>query len=210
MARFQLLPAETRFYDWFEKGSANLLAIAQLLQDLLDHYDRPESKVRGLEDAERQGDFIVHEIHDLLIKTLITPLDQEETRALTQSIDDVVDLVEQAAITMTLYKIERPTEQSKQIASIIVACAEQINLAVPMLRDKKRFGELQERITEIHRLENEADTLGREAIEQLVAHSRTDWFEFMRWKEVYALLERAVNGCEDIADVLQTVRVNNG
>src|SRR4051794_26350969 len=102
MARFQLLPAETRFYDWFEKGSANLLQIAHLLQDLLNDYDRPESKMRGLEDAERQGDFIVHEIHDLLIKTLITPLDQEETRALSQSVDDVVDAIEQAAILMAL------------------------------------------------------------------------------------------------------------
>lgn len=210
MARFQLLPAETRFYDWFEKGSANLLASAHLLQELLDHYERPESKIRGLEDAERQGDFIVHEIHDLLLKTLITPLDQEETRALSQSIDDVVDIIEQVAITMVLYKIEVPTEQSRQMAAILVGCAEQISVAIPMLRDKKLFATLQERLVEVHRLENEADSLKRDALEQLVASARDDWFEFMRWKEVYTLLERAVNGCEDIADVLQTVLVKNG
>ena len=210
MARFQLLPAETRFFDWFEKGSANLLATAHLLRDLLDHYERPESKLRGLSDAERQGDFIVHEIHDLLIKTLITPLDQEETRALSQSVDDVVDLIEQAAILMVLYKIEAPREEARQIAAIIVACAEQINGAMPLLRDKKGFPALQERISEIHRLENQADTLGQNALEQLVAHSRDDWFEFMRWKEVYTCLERAVNGCEDIADVLKTVMVKHG
>lgn len=210
MARFQLLPAETRFYDWFEKGSANLLAIAHLLQDLLDHYERPDSKLRGLSDAERQGDFIVHEVHDLLIKTLITPLDQEETRALSQSVDDVVDLIEQAAILMVLYKIEVPSEEARQIASILVLCAEQINAAIPMLRDKKQFPAMEARILEIHRLENEADSLGRSALEKLVAHSRDDWFEFMRWKEVYTCLERAVNGCEDIADVLQTVMVKNG
>ncbi len=210
MARFQLLPAETRFYDWFEKASANLLATAHLLFDLLDHYERIESKLRALSDAERQGDFIVHEIHDLLIKTLITPLDQEETRALSQSVDDVVDLIEKAAILMALYKIEAPREEARQIAGILVSCAEQINAAMPMLRDKKQFPALQERLLEIHRLENEADSLGQSALEQLVAHSRNDWFEFMRWKEVYTCLERAANGCEDIADVLQTVMVKNG
>lgn len=210
MARFQLLPAETRFYDWFEKGSANLLQIAHLLQDLLNDYDRAESKMRGLEDAERQGDFIVHEIHDLLIKTLITPLDQEETRALSQSVDDVVDAIEQAAILMTLYKIEKPTEEAKQLASIIVGCAEQINAAMPLLREKKLFSELQQRTVEVHRLENEADAVRRSALEKLVAESRDDWFEFMRWKEIYQVLESAVNLCEDIADVLQTIVVKNG
>ncbi len=210
MARFQLLPAETRFYDWFEKGSANLLTIAKLLQELLDDYDNRETKIRGLADAERQGDFIVHEIHDLLIKTLITPLDQEETRALSQSIDDVVDAIEQSAILMLLYKVEKPTEEALQLAALIVKCAEQINAAMPLLRDKKLFGALQERIAEVHRIENEADAVGRRALEKLVANSRDDWFEFMRWKEIYRLLEDAVNLCEDIADVFKTVVVKNG
>jgi predicted phosphate transport protein (TIGR00153 family) len=210
MARFQLLPAETRFYDWFEKGSANLLQIANLLQDMLDNYERADSKMRGISDAERQGDFIVHEIHDLLIKTLITPLDHEETRALSTSIDDVVDCIEQAALLMLLYKIEKPSQESRELAAIIVACAEQINAAMPLIRDKKHFPTVQKHILEVHRLENEADAVGRRALEYLVANSRDDWFEFMRWKETYQLLERAVNLCEDIADVLQTVLVKNG
>lgn len=210
MARFQLLPAETRFYDWFEKGSSNLLHIARLLQDLLSNYERPEAKLRGLADAEREGDFIVREIHDLLITTLITPLDQGETTALSQSIDDVVDAIEQAAILILLYKVEKPTEESRQMADIIVACAEQIHAGMPLLREKKHFPALQERIIEIHRLENEADDVERRALEHLVNHSRDDWFEFMRWKEIYQVLEHAVNLCEDIADVLRTVVVKNG
>jgi predicted phosphate transport protein (TIGR00153 family) len=210
MARFQLLPAEARFYDWFEKGSANLLTIAKLLQELLDDYDNRGTKIGAISDAERQGDFIVHEIHDLLIKTLITPLDQEETRALSQSIDDVVDAIEQSAILMALYKVEKPTEEARQLAALIVKCAEQINSAMPLLRDKKHFSTLQQRIAEVHRIENEADAVWRIALEKLVNNSRDDWFEFMRWKEIYQLLEDAVNLCEDIADVFKTVVVKNG
>lgn len=210
MARFQLLPAETRFFDYFEKGSANLLQISILLKEMLDNFEYPENKIRSISDAERNGDFIVHEIHDLLIKTLITPLDHEETRALTQSIDDVVDAVEQAAILMLLYKIEQPTDESRRLAGLIVSCAEQINQAMPLLRDKKHFPALEKHIHELHRLESEADTVRRGALEKLVQNHRDDWFEFMRWKETYQLLERAVNLCEDIADVMQTVVVKNG
>jgi hypothetical protein len=210
MARFQLLPAETRFYDWFEKGSANLLETAKLLQDLLDNYERTEAKFQTITDAERKGDFIVHEVHDLLIKTLITPLDQEDTRALSQAIDDVVDSIEELASLLLLYKVEQPTAEARQLGALIVACAEHIHEAMPLLRDKKTFPALQTHISELNRLEREADIVGRTALEKLVANSRHDWFEFMRWKEIYELLELTVNQCEDIADVFKTVVVKNG
>lgn len=205
MARFQLLPAEVKFYDWFDKGSANLLQAAKLLKDLVDDYDQPESKMRGISDTERQGDFIVHEIHDLLHKTLITPIDPEETQALSQAIDNVVDAIEQIAILMLLYKVEKPTREACELAGLIVGCAEQISKAIPLLREKKTMTQIQGHIVELHRLENEADSVGRRALEGLVANSRNDWFEFTRWKEIYDLLEEATDLCEDIADVLQTV-----
>jgi predicted phosphate transport protein (TIGR00153 family) len=209
MARFQLLPAETKFFDWFEKGSANLLETATLLQDFVDNYERPETKMVHIADAERQGDFITYEIHELLHKTLITPIDPEETQALSQAIDDVVDAIEQAAALFLLYKVEKPTEEARQLAAIIVASAQQINLALPMMRDKKGLAKIQQPILEIHRLEKEADSVARRALENLVANARDDWFEFTRWKEIYALLEDATDLCEDIADVLQTVVMKN-
>jgi predicted phosphate transport protein (TIGR00153 family) len=209
MARFQLLPAETRFFDWFEKGSSNLLQAARLLQDLIDHYEQPQQKMVRITETEREGDTIVHEIHDLLHKTLITPIDPEETQTLSQAIDNVVDAIEQVGILMLLYQVEKPTEEARELAALLVACAEQINQALPLLREKKSLATVQKHIVEVHRLENEADAVGRKALEQLVAHSRNDWFEFMRWKEIYDLLEEATDLCEDIGDVLQTVVMKN-
>ena len=54
MVRFQFLPAETQFYDWFEKATANLLD-AQQLQDLFDHYDDVENRVARLTELEHRG-----------------------------------------------------------------------------------------------------------------------------------------------------------
>jgi uncharacterized protein len=210
MALFQILPAETKFFDWFEKGSGNLLHAARLLQDLVDHYEGTEAKIARITEAERVGDTIVHEVSDLLLKTLITPLDQEETNDLVHRIDDVVDLIEQAAVTMSLYKVEQPTPPARELAALIVASAEQIHAAMPLLRDKKRLGQVRVRIVEVHRLENDADAVFRRALDHLVATSRQDWFEFVRWKEIYTLLEDATDHCEDIADVLQTVVLKHG
>jgi predicted phosphate transport protein (TIGR00153 family) len=207
---FQILPAETKFYDWFEKGTANLLEAAHLLKDLVDDFDRPESKVVHITEAERKGDFVLHEIHDLLNKTLITPLDQEEISALTHGIDDVVDIIEQAAVQMLLYKVEKPTDEAHGLCELIVRCAEEVNAAIPLLRDKKGLEKIHPHVVEINRLEREADALHRRALERLIAESRDDWFEFMRWKDIYEKMEDATDLCEDIADVLQTVVLKHG
>lgn len=205
MARFQILPAETKFYDWFEKGGANLLEAARLFKELVDNYDRPESKVVHITETERKGDFVLHEINDLLHTTLITPFDQEETRALGHAIDDVVDIIEQAAVLMILYKIETPTDEAHGLCELIVRCAEEVNASMALLRDKKQLGKIHAHVVEINRLEREADSLHRRALENLIANSRDDWFEFMRWKEIYEKMEDATDLCEDIADVLQTI-----
>jgi predicted phosphate transport protein (TIGR00153 family) len=207
---FQILPAEAKFYDWFEKGGANLLDAARFFKDLVDDYERPESKIVHITEAERKGDFVQHEIDDLLLKTLITPFDQEETNDLAHAIDDVVDIIEEAAVLMILYKIEQPTEEAHGLAKLIFRCTEEVNAALQLLRDKKQLSGVQKHVVEINRLEREADALHRRALENLIATSRDDWFEFMRWKEIYEKMEDATDLCEDIADVLQTIVLKHG
>ena len=209
MARFQMLPAEVKFYDWFEKGSNNLLECARLLKDLIDNYERPASKVVHLTEAERKGDFIVHEINDLLRTTLITPMDQEDIRALVHAIDDAVDLIERVAQQMIVYRVEKPTDEAHELCEIIVRCAQEVHAVMPLLREKKSFPQIQKHAVEINRLEREADEVHRRALEKLIATSRDDWFEFMRWKEIYEELEDVTDSCEDLADVLQTVVLKN-
>lgn len=209
MARFQILPAEMKFYDWFEKASANLLEAAHLLRDMMENYEQRAAKVDALTEVEHKGDFIVHEIRDLLRKTLITPLDQDETQALANSLDDAVDIIEQAAIQMIIYQVEQPTEEARALSALIVQCAETIHTAMPLLRDKHKFPQIQPHVIEVNRLEREADVVYRRALENLVADSRNDWFEFTRWKDIYEKLEDATDYCEDVAQVLEAVVLKN-
>ena len=104
MVRFQFLPAETQFYDWFEKATANLLDAAQQLQDLFDHYDDVENRVARLTELEHRGDFIVHEVMHLLIQTLIVPLDSEDIERLISALDDALDGIEATAVRMLIFR----------------------------------------------------------------------------------------------------------
>lgn len=97
MARFQILPAEQGFYDWFEKGARTANDAARLLHKLLTDYTDVDSRVAQIVELEHQGDFIVHESLGLLSKTFITPFEGDEIRALVGGVDDVIDWIEAAA-----------------------------------------------------------------------------------------------------------------
>jgi uncharacterized protein len=207
--KFQFLPAETRFYEWFEKASANVLEAAEALQDLFDHYERVENKVARITELEHRGDFIVHEVMNLLMHTLIIPLDSEDVERLISALDDTVDKIEATAVRMLIFRIEAPTETARQMAHLIRSGASELHMAMPNLREKKNFRLVTEHIKEINTIENNGDLLLREALVDIVSH-KDDLFNLIRWKEVYEMLEETTDRMEDVADVLQRVVIKNG
>jgi len=204
MPRFSILPAEEGFYDWFEKGASNLVEAARLLSDLLHDFTNVQSNVSRITEQEHHGDFIVHEIYEMLHRTFIPPLDRETIQQLAAAVDDVVDNVEAAADLMLLYKVEKPTPQAARLAEIILACAEQIDVAMPLMRSKKTVQEMRRHTIEINRLENEADQITRTGIAELLEHP-DQLFNLIRWKEIYGALEDATDRCEDVADAMNVV-----
>lgn len=204
MPRFSFLPAEEGFYDWFEKGAANLVEAARLLNALLHDYSNVQAKVARITEQEHHGDFIVHEIFDMLHRTFVPPLDRDTIQRLAAAVDDVVDNIEAAADLMLLYKVDKPTAQAQRLGEIILACAEQIDAAMPLLRSKKTIVEVRRHTIEINRLENEADQVTRAGVAELLERPN-DLFNLIRWKEIYNALEDATDRCEDVADGLNAI-----
>jgi len=207
--KFQFLPAETKFYEWFEKATANLLDAATALQDLFDHYEKVELKVKHITELEHRGDFIVHEVMHLLMQTLIVPLDSEDIERLISSLDDALDKIEATAVRMVIFRIEAPTEYARQLAQLIYQGAQELHTAMPNLREKKTFRLVTEHIKEINTIENNGDHVLREALVDIVNH-KDDLYNLIRWKEIYEMLEETTDRMEDIADVMQRVVIKNG
>jgi predicted phosphate transport protein (TIGR00153 family) len=208
---FQILPAETRFYDWFEKAAVNMVEAARLLKEAvgaIGNQELLEQRVRAITEVEHHGDFIVHEIFDLLRSTFITPLDRDQIQKIASAIDDVVDRIEAAGDVLLIYKIDKTRPEAVRLAEIVMACAEQINQAMPNLRDKGRLPRVRECMIEVNRLENEADAVLRSGLVHLVERP-DEVFELIRWKEVFGLLEEATDRAEDVADVLNGIVVEN-
>ncbi len=203
--RLSILPTEVKFFDLLQDGAENQLATAKRLLDLMEHYEQVPQKVDAVIELEHRGDFIIHEIMRQLHRTFVTPIDREDIAALGERIDDVVDALEEAARLMLDYKIERPTEKAKELASLVVKCSEELNKAVAVL--KSRGGQLRQvldQCVEINRYENEADIVFRLALAELFQEEPNP-IRIMKWRDIYTQIEQATDLCEDAADVLEGI-----
>ena len=206
--KFSFLPAEVKFYDYFEKASANLLTGARLLQNLLDNYQNVEEQVAQITEIEHQGDFIVHEVTTLLPRTLITPIDADDIQRLVSSVDDALDAVHAVSQRLLIYQITEVKKPARRLAHLIVESAQELDAAIKGLRDKKNYEQVHARIVQINTLENNGDRVYYDGLSNLVSQ-RKDLFEFIIWKEIYELLEATTDRIEDAGDVIQKVLIAN-
>lgn len=174
-----------------------------MLLAMLTDYTGAPAKAKAIKDVEHRGDEIAHTIYDQLNRIFVTPLDREDIAAIASALDDVIDLVEASADDFVLYSVDAPTEQTIEMAKIIVQSAIKIQDAVGLLSQRKARTAMRDYLTEIHRLENEGDTVYLQAVQALF--QQPDPVLIIKWMQVYAHLERAIDTCEDVADVLNGV-----
>ena len=204
MAKFLMIPRDARFYDLFEQDTANLVTAAEKLVDLFDNYEDVELKVKQMKDLEHQGDIITHQIIERLHRTFVTPIDREDIVLLANSLDDVMDFIEAAARTAFLYRIARPTEKARQLASVVVRVAYELHDVLPRLRHRDQFKRILEQCVDINSLENEADDILHAALAELF-HDCRDACEIIKWREIYQHMEDATDRGEDVANVLEGI-----
>ena len=203
--RLPLIPRENKFFDMFVADAANVTASARILEQMMRNYDDRERLTSQLRDAEHAGDQMSHDIGRELEATFVTPFDREDIHALISRLDDVVDLIEEVGDTFILYGIEEPTPLAVEQTEIIVLQCEQIQEALANLRG---FRGLERYWIEIHRLENEGDRIVRRGIAELFKDG-DGAVDIIKWKDVYTLLEEAIDACEDVANVIERIVVKH-
>ncbi len=166
--------------------------------------ERGRSRARS-SIAEQEGDRITHEIVKRLNSTFVTPIDREDIYALATQMDDIVDFTEEAADFLGLYKIEAPMEQAQALTKVLVASCEQLAMG---LENLPSFKDLDKYWIEIHRLENDGDRISRDAVASLFSNG-IDPMVVIRWKDMFAVLEEAIDATETAAQILEGIVIKN-
>src|SRR5215207_8903014 len=199
------IPRERRFYDLFEEQAATIVRSAGLLERALAdaanlHTCQPEIKA-----LETRGDEITHEIVSTLNRTFVTPFDHEDIYALASGLDDILDYIEEVADTANLYGITTIPEPARELTRLLTLAVAQLEQAIGKLESGKG---IDEHSAEAHRLEDVGDSTSRRAIAELFSDQHP-LLEVIKLKDLYGLLEDALDRCETVANVLEGIATKN-
>ena len=203
---FGLIPKEEKFFQMFREMGDTIVASAEQLKQMLDSYDNPEVSRKAIKDIEHQADSQTHDIIKKLNKSFVTPFDREDIYALAGALDDILDLIDASAQRFVMYNVDKPTEDARRLAEIIVKSCVTIDKALQHLGGKD--ADICACCVEINAHENEADKVCRSAISTLFDEEK-DPIQLIKWKEIYETLEKATDKCEDAANILESVVVKN-
>ena len=203
-----LIPKEFGFFDLFDKLAACGVESSQVFVEMLDSYGDLPAKVRRLREIEHQADEISHHAMEMLHKTFVTPMDRDQIHRLVSHMDDVIDLTDSAGRRLVMYEVTAPTPELKELAGVLHRATVEIRKAVGMLRNLKKAKGIAECCIEINKLENDGDHI-RDAVVAKLFKEETDAIEILKWKEIYEDVETAIDRCEDVADVIEGVVLEN-
>ena len=197
--------SDPRLLELFAESGRNVHRTAELLRDLLADYPESNGVGQAIVECEHEGDRIAHDIlHRAAENTARRALPEPaDVHALTCALDDIVDFAEEAADQLHRYRVEASMEPAHAIADVLVRATGEV---VEALRGLHAGVDAAPHRVEIHRLENEADTLVREAVESLFANG-IDPMVVIRWKDIFESLEAAVDACETAANVLEGIAI---
>ncbi|MBN9367934.1 MAG: DUF47 domain-containing protein [Comamonadaceae bacterium] len=210
----KLLPREGNFFEMFNQHADRIVEAAQAFSLLVANYGDlhlREKYNQAVDSAEGAADRVTHEVNRLLHKTFITPIDREQIHSLINTMDDVADLFQDSAEAMALYDIRAMTEEITRLTDLCVRASERLRDAVKLL-DKIADPAVAEAALktceEIDRLEGDADRVLRSAMSKLF-REETDVRELIKLKAIYELLETITDKCEDVANLIEGVILEN-
>jgi len=198
----RLLPSDTGFFDLFKEHAALTVQGTKEFQTLIAGGGNVPARAKRIKEIEHETDVITHRCVEALHKTFITPIDRDDIHRLITRMDDVMDFVEAAADRLALYEIEEMMPGAQELADVLVRAADEVLAALEGLRNKKNFSTVLKRCIEINRLENEGDTILRNALARLFKEQK-DAIAVIKWKEIFENLENAIDRCEDVANIIE-------
>ena len=206
------MPREGKFFDLFNAHAAQVVMGRKALVGLLTVFngsdEEAEKQCHLVDVAEKTADNITHETMLQLHKSFITPLDREEIHQLITNLDNILDLTQDAAHTVTLYNIRHITPEAIRLSELGLQCAERVRTAVGLLTSMDNGSQILKLCREIDELESAADREMRGAMSRLF-REEPDVRELIKYRAIYELLETVTDRCEDVANILEGIVIEN-
>lgn len=203
----RLMPREGSFFGLFEQLGERVAEGGRVLCELTgttaDDAAR-QMRIERIDEIEKAGDLVTHEITTLLHKTFVTPFDREHILDLVNAMDDILDLMQDVAESMMLYDLQRLTPEAQQLADLDQMCCDRVREAVALLSDMENAEAILRLAAEIDSLESDADRVMRSAMSKLF-REESDLRQLIKLKAIYEVLESVSDKCKQVGNTLETI-----
>ena len=204
----RLMPREGKFFDLFNAHAERIVEGSRELAAMIGRFDELDAHAQRIDAAERAADKITHECIALLHKTFITPFDRDQIHQLITAMDDILDLIQDVAESVALYDLRSVTPEAKQLAEICALSCDRVKQTVALLTNIKSSAAIMKLCDEIDRLESDADRVMRSALQKLF-RDESDLKQVMKLRVIYDLLESITDRCEDVANIVEGIVLEN-
>lgn len=203
-----LFPKDLNFFAQFDHHAEICVESSKLFLEMLEHFGEAPAKARRIADVEHKADEVTHKTLEMLHQTFITPIDRDQIHELITKMDDVVDLIHGASRRLVLYEIGAPTPPLLELAKTLHHSVQEMQSAIKALRNLKNREAILRACVEINKLENDGDSLRDSAVAALLKEPQNA-VDVLKWKEIYESVETALDCCEDVANVIEGVVLEN-
>lgn len=205
---FRITAKEEMFFDYFIETCEITCKAANLLDDLTNNYVNVNEKIASIEETEHACDNSVHKILNELNKSFITPIDREDIFTIAKELDNITDDIESAAHRFSMFNVKEVKPEAIALTKLIVRATQELKNVMIEVKNMKKSKSLQTKIIEVNNVEDEADTIFRDAMANLFT-SEQDAVEVIKWKAIFELLENTIDACEDVANIVEGVVMKN-
>ena len=201
----RLIPRDEGFFVLFNELAKRLKEAARLLNCLFAEPEKLDQYVAAIKTVEHEADVLTHDVRARIDRSFVTPIDREDIHLLATELDDVIDLLDGTARRVAMFHINESRPPARKLSETISRAADHIQAGVAAI---KKPAVVSERSREIKRLEEEGDAIYQEAVGELFS-GNPDALEVMKWKELYDTLERALDQCQGVGHVLESISLKN-
>jgi predicted phosphate transport protein (TIGR00153 family) len=204
----RLLGRKAQFLELFNQHAARIVEGSRELAAMLGTFTDLEAHAQRIDSAERAADKVTREVVRLLHKGFLTPFDRDQILDLINTLDDILDLTQDVAESVALYDLKRITPETTQLAELCRMSCERVQAAVGLLSHVKQPEAIFKCCEEIDRLESDADRVLRSALSKLF-REEADLKQVIKLRVIYDLLESITDRCEDAANVIEGITLEN-
>jgi uncharacterized protein Yka (UPF0111/DUF47 family) len=204
-----LMPREEKFVERFCQHTEQIVAAAEALRSIFAGSDDFDKWFQTIRERESAADVITRLTIEAVHRSFITPFDRGEIHDLIVSLDDTIDTIEEIVQRIAIYRITKFKPEMVRLTEIIRDCAGILNSAMPLLAEVTRNATaLRDMAIRISALEGQGDATLRQGLAALM-QSGADPIAVLTQKEIYELLENAIDRCQDAMDVVQGIVIEH-